>query len=101
MTMTSALRDVLRIGAVACVAMSAVSCGGGGTTAGTPVAAAATDTGPRTVDVVRVVEQPLDVELSLPGELTAFQTVAVYPRVSGFVKTVNVDRGSRVRAGEL
>jgi RND family efflux transporter MFP subunit len=48
-----------------------------------------------------VVEQPLDVQLSLPAELTAFQSVAIFPRVTGFVKTVNVDRGSRVRAGDL
>ena len=41
-----------------------------------PVTAAA---GPATIDVVRVVEQSLDVPLSLPGELTAFQSVAVYP----------------------
>jgi RND family efflux transporter MFP subunit len=53
------------------------------------------------VDVVQVVEQPLDVELSLPGELTPYQSVAVYARVTGFVKTVSVDRGSRVRAGDL
>ena len=53
------------------------------------------------IDVVRVVEQSLDVPLSLPGELTAFQSVAMFPRVTGFVKTVNVDRGSRVRAGEV
>jgi RND family efflux transporter MFP subunit len=50
---------------------------------------------------VRVVERSLDVPLSLPGELTAFQSVAVFSRVSGFVKTVNVDRGSNVRAGDL
>jgi RND family efflux transporter MFP subunit len=48
-----------------------------------------------------VVEQPLDVQLSLPGELTAFQTVAIFPRVAGFVKSIHVDRGSRVRAGEV
>jgi RND family efflux transporter MFP subunit len=39
--------------------------------------------------------------LSLPGELTAFQSVAIFPRVTGFVKAVNVDRGSKVRAGQL
>jgi RND family efflux transporter MFP subunit len=48
-----------------------------------------------------VVEQSLDVQLSLPAELTAFQSVAIYPRVTGFVKAVTVDRGSRVRVGEL
>src|SRR3954469_12436736 len=53
-----------------------------------------------TVEVVKVVAQPLNVTLSLPGELTAFQTVALYSRVTGFVKTIAVDRGSRVRAGQ-
>ena len=55
---------------------------------------------PQTVDVVKVVEQPLNVTLSLPGELTAYQTVALYSRVTGFVKTITVDRGSRVRSGQ-
>ena len=56
--------------------------------------------GPPTIDVVEVVEQPLNVTLSLPGELNPYQTVALYSRVTGFVKTIRVDRGSRVRAGE-
>ena len=30
-----------------------------------------------------------------------YETVAIYPRVTGFVKTISVDRGSRVRAGEI
>jgi membrane fusion protein, multidrug efflux system len=100
MTMTCALRDMLRIGPIAGVALAAMACGGADGAGGTKTVAAA-DSGPRAVDVARVVERPLDVELSLPGELTAFQTVAIYPRVTGFVKAVNVDRGSRVRAGDL
>jgi RND family efflux transporter MFP subunit len=48
-----------------------------------------------------VLEQSLDVQLSLAGELTAYQAVAIFPRVTGFVKTVTVDRGSKVRAGDL
>jgi len=57
--------------------------------------------GPLPIETVRVVEQPLSVDLSLPGELTAYQTVAIYPRVTGFVKSVSVDRGSEVKAGAL
>src|SRR4051794_17738954 len=57
--------------------------------------------GPAQIDVVKVVEQPLNVQLSLPAELQAYQSVAVYARVTGFVKTVAVDRGSKVRAGDL
>ena len=56
--------------------------------------------GPPTIEVVRVVEQPINVTLSLPGELTPFQTVALYSRVTGFVKAIGVDRGSRVHAGQ-
>jgi len=75
------------------------ACGGGGSApAGTVATSAA---GPTTIDVVRVVEQPLDVQLSLPGELTPYQSVAIYPRVTGFVKTVQVDRGSFVQAGDV
>ena len=77
--------------------VAAAACSGA-TTSGTGATAPAD---PVTVDVAKVVEQPLNVELSLPGELTAFQSVAVYPRVAGFVKAVHVDRGSRVRAGDV
>ena len=63
--------------------------------------APAAATGPITIDIARVVEQPLDVQLSLPGELVAYESVAVHPRVAGFVKAVAVDRGSVVRQGDL
>jgi len=56
---------------------------------------------PPVVEVVRVVEQSLNATASMPAELTAYQTVAIYPRVTGFVKTIRVDRGTRVRAGEI
>jgi membrane fusion protein (multidrug efflux system) len=69
--------------------------------AATPAAPAVNDGGAVTIDVAQVVEQPLNVQLSLPGELTPYQSVAVHPRVSGFVKAVRVDRGSRVRTGDL
>jgi len=71
---------------------------GAGTPADKPSAVPA---GTITIDVVRAIEKPLEVELSLPGELTPYRSVAIYPRVTGFVKTIRVDRGSRVRAGDL
>ena len=67
--------------------------------AGPAPAAPAPSSEPPAIDVVAVVQQPLDVPLSLAGELTAFQAVALHPRVTGFVKTIAVDRGSRVRTG--
>jgi RND family efflux transporter MFP subunit len=86
---------------VALLFMAAIVTACGARDGASPAAAAAAAAGPATIDVVRVVEQSLDVPLSLPGELAAFQAVAVFPRVTGFVKTVNVDRGSNVRAGDL
>jgi RND family efflux transporter MFP subunit len=66
----------------------------------TPAAEKAAPAAPPTIEVVKVVAQPLDVMLSLPGELAPYETVALYSRVNGFVKTIRVDRGSRVKAGE-
>ena len=77
--------------------LTAAACRGTGPAPAAPAAAPE----PPTIDVVSVVRQPLDVQLSLPGELTAFQAVALHPRVTGFVRTVVVDRGSRVRAGNV
>lgn len=56
---------------------------------------------PPTLEVIRVLSESVNVTLSLPGELNAYQAVAMYPRVTAFVKTMRVDRGSRVRAGDL
>jgi HlyD family secretion protein len=38
---------------------------------------------------------------SQPGTIRAFEFAALYTKVSGFVKTLNVDRGSRVKKGQL
>ena len=38
--------------------------------------------------------------LEMPGQLDPYETVAVYPKVTGFVKSIRVDRGSRVRTAE-
>jgi membrane fusion protein, multidrug efflux system len=81
------------------VALAVASCQG---REGTPAATTTPPAqGPITIDTARVVEQPLSVQLSLPAELTPYQAVAIYPRVTGFVQSVNVDRGSRVSAGTL
>ncbi len=84
---------------IACVAIVATTaaCSRPDAESGTAAAPAA---GPATITTVRVTERPLEVQLSLPGELRAYQSVDIFPRVTGFVKTVVVDRGSRVRAGD-
>jgi len=47
-----------------------------------------------------VVQRPLDVVLAMPGQLDPYESVEIYPKVTGFVKSIRVDRGSRVRTGE-
>jgi membrane fusion protein (multidrug efflux system) len=85
-------------GALAALSWLALSACRGNTPAQTTEKAV--PAGPPAIEVVKVVEQPLNVTLSLPGELNPYQTVALYARVTAFVKTIRVDRGSRVRAGE-
>lgn len=53
------------------------------------------------VEVAKVISQKLEMTVQLPGELQPYEVVAIYPKVPGFVKWINVDRGSRVKAGEL
>src|SRR6266568_6668049 len=53
-----------------------------------------------TVLVSQVVSRDVDRQLKLPGELRAYQDVAIYPKVQGFVEAVNVDRGSVVKRGK-
>lgn len=47
-----------------------------------------------------VLEQPV-YQLSLPGELKPYEEVMVYPKVKGFVKKIFVDRGTKVKKGQL
>ncbi|HEV2327061.1 MAG TPA: efflux RND transporter periplasmic adaptor subunit [Terracidiphilus sp.] len=56
---------------------------------------------PPSVDTVRVTSRQLNVSISLPGELQPFEEVRIFPKVSGFVNWIGVDRGSRVKRGQL
>src|SRR5437667_12674487 len=53
-----------------------------------------------TVLVSHVVSKDVDRQLKLPGELRAYQDVAIYPKVQSFVEAINVDRGSVVKRGQ-
>lgn len=79
--------------------VAAAGCGTGTPPAQTPAPAA--PQGPATIAVATVVEQPVNVTLSMPGQLDPYEAVAVFPRVTAFVKAIAVDRGSRVRAGDV
>jgi len=55
----------------------------------------------QTVEVVSVTSQKLATVFTLPAQLIAFETVDIYPKVSGFIDMIRVDRGSHVHKGEL
>jgi HlyD family secretion protein len=58
-------------------------------------------TGRPKVRVVRPVRGGMERVTSQPGTIRAFEFARLYTKVSGFVKTLHVDRGSRVKKGEL
>ncbi len=53
------------------------------------------------VQATNVVSMQPKRQLKLPGELVAYQDVALFAKVQGFVDQVKVDRGSRVHRGQL
>jgi RND family efflux transporter MFP subunit len=66
----------------------------------TTKAQAAAPTAP-TVEVTKVVSKKLTITTRLPGELQAYEAVDVFPKITAYVDSISVDRGSRVKAGQL
>jgi len=82
------------------VCLLSAGCGhdqNGGSPLATQAAAAPAS---REVEVARVVAQKLNTTVRLPAQLTPYEVVDAYPKVTGFVKWIKVDRGSRVKGGE-
>jgi RND family efflux transporter MFP subunit len=50
---------------------------------------------------VAIASKKLQTTIALPAQLTPYEQVDIYPKVTGFVETVTVDRGSRVHRGQL
>src|SRR5579872_6975589 len=53
------------------------------------------------VGVVRVGRKDLKRTMTISAELVPFQEIDVYAKESGYVKTLNVDYGTHVRAGQV
>lgn len=86
--------------AVTLAAAAAIACGGEAPKPQPPTTQAA-PASPPTVTVTTVQAHELNRQVRLPGELQAYQDVALYAKVPGFVETINVDRGSVVRQGQV
>src|SRR5215469_8487063 len=84
---------------VSLLALLCVSCDSGPTANRSNANAQSTLT--PTVDVVKVASRKLAIDVRLPGELQAYEAVAVYPKVPAFVDSISVDRGSPVKSGQL
>ena len=74
------------------------SCGSNSTSS--TKAQASAPTAP-TVEVVKVMSKTLSITTRLPGELQAYEAVAIFPRVTAYVDSISVDRGTRVRSGQI
>lgn len=90
--------------AIVVTALSATACGSDAKApapaTGSPATASAASE-VRTVAVAKATSKSFERSLSLPGDLIAFQDVAVHARVQGFIQMIPVDRGSVVRHGAL
>src|ERR1700676_4964539 len=62
---------------------------------------AATAAAQAPVEVVRVTAKAVERQVKLPGEFLPYLAVPIYAKVTGFVKQVQVDRGSVVKQGQL
>ena len=86
------------IGMAGALALGLVSCGGGETQAKNP--AVAPNEGV-SVGVTKVVRKALQRQLTVSSELVPFQQIDVYAKESGYVQKLNVDYGTRVKAGQV
>jgi membrane fusion protein, multidrug efflux system len=68
-----------------------------GSSAGPPEKAAQ----PVAVQVVQPRRGAITRTVTLPGEVKAYQEAILYAKVAGYLKTITVDKGDRVKAGDL
>src|SRR5438093_6670322 len=58
-------------------------------------------TPPVAVQVVQPKRGPITRNVTLPGEVKAYQQATLYAKVAGYLKTITVDKGDRVKEGDL
>src|SRR6059036_2820624 len=89
---------VLRSAAVV-VSLAGLSalCGCGRSTADAPPKPAP----PVSVQVVQPKHGSITRNVTLPGEIKAYQQATLYAKVAGYLKTITVDKGDRVKEGDL
>jgi membrane fusion protein, multidrug efflux system len=53
------------------------------------------------VNVTTIESQIVNTTLALPAQILPYEIVDIYPKVTGFIDKISVDRGSRVHADEV
>jgi len=56
---------------------------------------------PVPVEVVTLKRGPITRNLTLPAEIRPYQQATLYAKVAGYLKTISVDKGDRVKEGDL
>ena len=59
------------------------------------------DNSPVQTPCAEVVRKTLDRVDQLPGEIQAYQDVALFPKIPGFIEWIGIDRGSVVKKGDV
>jgi membrane fusion protein, multidrug efflux system len=91
----------VRIPLVLILGTTLTFCTSCGTNSGSSTSAQGTASPTPTVEVAKVTSKKLSIATRLPGELQAYEAVAVFPKVTAYVDSISVDRGSRVKARQL
>jgi RND family efflux transporter MFP subunit len=81
--------------------IAAVGCNTASSDKGSVSAAPTGPNAPTVVSTVSVVSKKLQTTIALPAQLIPYEQVDIYPKVTGFVQTVTVDRGSHVQRGQV
>ena len=86
------------VGAAAALALTALA---GAGCSGSRASAERAETTVPTVAVARIARGDIAQSLTIPAEFRPFQEIEVHAKVAGYLKSISVDVGDRVRAGQL
>jgi RND family efflux transporter MFP subunit len=66
-----------------------------------PISAQPASNAPPVLASQQVQTRKLERQTKIAGELVAYEDVSLYPKIDGYVKWIGVDRGTRVKKGEI
>lgn len=95
------MKSKISLGLIALLSLSAWFTSCAKQSQGTAEAATPASGSQLKVEVTMVISQKLSTTVQLPAQLMPYEAVDVYAKETGFVKWIGVDRGSRVKRGEL